>query len=198
MTQPGIEPWSPGLLANTLPTWPIFLLLRLGDILKLHWSDSPKEMSSSAKCNFFFFVFLIGGIVRYLVDIFIRFIILLIGGFLKPTLADGFPLKSEWQQISASRQYSPQYYCRSQQCSNLGPLISKSSSLCTNPLVTVASAPITIGITSTFMFHSFFISLAKSTYLSLLPLSFSFTLRSVWTARLPIRQVLSFFFLSFS
>ena len=36
------------------------------------------------------------------------------------------------------------------------PLISKCSSLCTNPLVTVPSALITIGITVTFMFHSFF------------------------------------------
>ena len=34
-------------------------------------------------------------------------------------------------------------------------LISKSSSPCTNPLVTVPRAPITIGITVTFMFHSF-------------------------------------------
>ena len=36
------------------------------------------------------------------------------------------------------------------------PLISKSSSPCTNPLVTMQSAPITISIIHTFMFHSFF------------------------------------------
>ena len=35
------------------------------------------------------------------------------------------------------------------------PLISKSSSPCNNALVTVPSASITIGITVTFMFHSF-------------------------------------------
>ena len=46
------------------------------------------------------------------------------------------------------------------------PLISKSFSLCTNPLVTLPSAPVTIDITVTFMFHSFFSSLAKSRYLS--------------------------------
>ena len=47
------------------------------------------------------------------------------------------------------------------------PVISKSSSPCTNPLVTVLRAPITIGIIATFMFHSFFNSLARSRYLSL-------------------------------
>ena len=36
------------------------------------------------------------------------------------------------------------------------PLISKSSSPCINTLVTVPSAPITVGITVTFMFFSFF------------------------------------------
>ena len=36
------------------------------------------------------------------------------------------------------------------------PLISKSTNPCTNPLVTVPNAPITIGITFTFMFHSFY------------------------------------------
>ena len=36
------------------------------------------------------------------------------------------------------------------------PVISKSFSPCTNPLVNVPRAPITIGIIVTFMFHSFF------------------------------------------
>ena len=44
------------------------------------------------------------------------------------------------------------------------PLISKFSSPFINPLGIV---PITIGITVTFMFHSFFSSLARSIYLSL-------------------------------
>ena len=35
------------------------------------------------------------------------------------------------------------------------PLISKSSSSCTKPLVTIPSVPITIGITIIFMFHDF-------------------------------------------
>ena len=41
------------------------------------------------------------------------------------------------------------------------PVISKSSSSCTNSLVTVPRAPITIGIIVTLMLHSFFNSLAK-------------------------------------
>ena len=46
-------------------------------------------------------------------------------------------------------------------------LISKSSSPFNNPMMTVPRAPITIGIIVTFMFHSFFNSLARSRYLSL-------------------------------
>ena len=60
------------------------------------------------------------------------------------------------------------------------PLISEFCSPCTSPLVTVPSAPITIGITITFMFHSFFSSLARSTYLPLFLFSFSFTLLSLF------------------
>ena len=45
-----------------------------------------------------------------------------------------------------------------------------------NLLVTVPSVLITIGITVTFMFNSFFSSLARSRYSSLFSLSFSFTL----------------------
>ena len=47
------------------------------------------------------------------------------------------------------------------------PPFSKSSSLCTNPLVIVPRAPITSGITITLMFYCFFSSLAWSWYLFL-------------------------------
>ena len=51
-----------------------------------------------------------------------------------------------------------------------------SSSPCINPLVTVLSVSITIGIIVTFMFHSFFFSsLARARYLSFFPLSFIHT-----------------------
>ena len=73
------------------------------------------------------------------------------------------------------------------------PLISKSSSPCTNPLVTVLRAPITIGIAVTFMFHSFFDSLARSRYLLFFLLSFKFTLWSSKAARSTIKHVLFFF-----
>ena len=54
------------------------------------------------------------------------------------------------------------------------PVISKSSSPCTNPLVTVPRAPITIGIIVTFVFRSLFSSLARSRYLSLFSHSSSY------------------------
>ena len=68
------------------------------------------------------------------------------------------------------------------------PLISKPSSHSTNPLVTVPNAPITTGLTVTFMI--FFSSLARSMYLSLFSLPFIFTLASTGTAKSPNRQVI--------
>ena len=56
------------------------------------------------------------------------------------------------------------------------PIISKSSSPCTNPLVTVPRAPITIYTTVTFMFPSFFSHLTRS---STYP-SFRFLLILLW------------------
>ena len=46
------------------------------------------------------------------------------------------------------------------------PFISMSSSSCINPFVALPRAPIIIGITVTFIFPSFFYSLARSRYLS--------------------------------
>ena len=64
-----------------------------------------------------------------------------------------------------------------------------------NPWVTMPKAPITIGIIVTFMFHSFFKSLARSRYLSLFSHSFSFILWSAGTAKSTISQIFFFFFL---
>ena len=61
------------------------------------------------------------------------------------------------------------------------PLISKSSSPFDNTIMTIPKAPITNGIIVTFMFHSFFNSLARSRYFSF-SFSFSFTLWSAETA----------------
>ena len=74
------------------------------------------------------------------------------------------------------------------------PLISKTFSLFITLLGIVPSAPITIGITVTVMFHCIFCSLARSGYLSLFWPSFNFTLRFAGTAMSTIRQV---FFLCF-
>ena len=72
------------------------------------------------------------------------------------------------------------------------PPTSKSSSSFSNPLVTVPKAPITIGIIVTFMFHSFFNSLARLRYLSFFLHSFSFILWSTGTAKSTILQFLLF------
>ena len=74
------------------------------------------------------------------------------------------------------------------------PLFSKSSIPFTNPLETVPRAPITVNITVTNMFQSFFIFLARSTCLSLFSLSFIFAL---WLAKSTLRQVLFIYFFFF-
>ena len=68
---------------------------------------------------------------------------------------------------------------------------SKSSRPFNNPLVIEPKAPITIGTIATFMFHSFFNSLARSRYLSFFSLSFRFIL---WSAGQQSRQFRKFFF----
>ena len=72
------------------------------------------------------------------------------------------------------------------------PPISKFSSFCINPLVTVPRVPIIISITVSFMFTVFFNSLARSRYLSLFLFSFNFTLWSAWIAEFIIWHVLFF------
>ena len=75
------------------------------------------------------------------------------------------------------------------------PIICKSFNPFTNLMGIFPAAPITIGITVTFIFHSFFFtSVARSRYLSLLSLSFNFTGWSGWTAQSTIWKVLFFFF----
>ena len=75
------------------------------------------------------------------------------------------------------------------------PPISKPSRPFINPLVIVPNAPITI---VTFMFHSFFNSLARSRYLSFFSLSFRFILWSAGTAKSTILQIFFFCWLSWS
>ena len=77
------------------------------------------------------------------------------------------------------------------------PLTSTSSRPFNNTLVIVPNAPITIGTIVTFMFHSFFNSLARSRYLSFFLLSFRFILWSARTAKSTILQILFFFFFFF-
>ena len=75
------------------------------------------------------------------------------------------------------------------------PPTSKSSRAFNNHLVIVPKAPITIGTIVTFMFHSFFNSLARSRYLSFFSHSFNFILWSAGTAKSTILKIFFFFFL---
>ena len=70
------------------------------------------------------------------------------------------------------------------------PPTSKSSRPFINPLVIVPNAPIIIGTIVTFMFHSFFNSLARSRYLFFFSPSFRFILWSAGTAKSTILQIL--------
>ena len=70
------------------------------------------------------------------------------------------------------------------------PPTSKSSRPFNNPLVIVPNTPITIGTIVTFMFHSFFNSLAGSRYLSFFSLSFRDILWSAGTAKSTILLIL--------
>ena len=72
------------------------------------------------------------------------------------------------------------------------PPTSKSPRSFNNPLVTVPKAPITIGTIVTFMFHSFFNSLARSRYVSFFAHCFRFILWSARTAKSTILLILFF------
>ena len=78
------------------------------------------------------------------------------------------------------------------------PLISKSSIPSTNPLVTVPRAPITIGITIIFKFHSFFSSLAWSRFFIVLFTFLQFYSLIRWDSKVHHSAgSLSFFFFFF-
>ena len=116
--------------------------------------------------------------------------------FFTLVFADGFSLEFELQQISSSLQDSSQYSGRPQQCCRLDSLHPSANfqvlQALNNHLVTVPNAPITIGTIVTFMFHSFFISLARLRYLFFFSLSFRFILWSAGTAMSTILQILIF------
>ena len=113
--------------------------------------------------------------------------ILLFESFFTPALADGFffLLEFEWQQVSRTL-LSIQTDLNNAVLwvVSTRPLISKSSRSFNNLSVTVPRAP--IGITVSWIFHSFFSSLARSRYLSSFWISFNFTLGSAGAAKFTI------------
>ena len=151
------------------------------------------ERGLISKCSWLFQFLL--GYRLYQFSFPISFIILLIWKFFTPALADCFLLESNIKSPQISRTLLSTHADFNNAVVwtvSVHPLFSKSSSLCTNPLVTVPNSPNTISVTVTFMFHSFFSSLARSSYLSLFSLPFNFTLWSVRTAKSTIREVLFF------
>ena len=79
-----------------------------------------------------------------------------------------------------------------------GPLISKSSNLCINPLVSVTRAPTTTDITDNIMFHILFSLLGRPEYLSFFSISFNFTSVVSWGSKVHnSARSLVFFFLFF-
>ena len=104
--------------------------------------------------------------------------------FLTSVLADGFLLESKSPQVSRTRLSILDVLSNAVVwIISTRPLTSKSSRPFNNPLVTVPNEPITIGTIVTFMFHSFFNSLARSRHLSFFSLSFRFILWSARTAK---------------
>ena len=116
--------------------------------------------------------------------------------FFSSALADGLSLESAWQQVSSMTllgilgdlTYAAVWIVFTRH------LISKSSSPCTNLLMTEPRASITIGTTITFMSHSFFFfnSLSRGTNCSF-QCFFNFTLWSARIAKSTILQVLFYY-----
>ena len=129
---------------------------------------------------------------------FIYFIILLIGEFFTPALADGFPPEFEWQQVSSSLLDSSLYFGRSQQCCSLDGLHLWSYFKILHTLCQSFGGCIERTNYNWYHRHfhvpKFFNSLARTRYLSLFQLSFSFTLWSARTVKSTNQYVLSFFY----
>ena len=98
--------------------------------------------------------------------------------FFTSELTGGLSLEFEWRQISKSPGILAVLINAVVLMVCTRSPTSKSSHPFSNPLVTASKAPITIGIIVTFMFHSFFNSLARSRYLP--SFSHSFSLGSLY------------------
>ena len=145
MTWPGTEPRLPGPLANTTTA----TILGWADLI----TDErrPQILPDNSPWGFFSFdYFTQSARLKYYFTLW---------EFFAPALADGLSLKFECQTVSLSLQDSSQYSGRSQQCCSWDSLHSSSYFQVLQSLYQYFSnctkAPITIGITVTFMFHSF-------------------------------------------
>ena len=94
----------------------------------------------------------------FIIIIIVIIIILLFWEFFTPAFADSFSLEFEWLQVSRSLLHILVDLINKTvvRIVSAYPLISKSSNPFANPLGIVPCGQITIDITITFMFHSFF------------------------------------------
>ena len=174
----------------------------IGTILTLMFHNLFNSLARSFFSHYFSFILWSAGTAsRQLCQFFFFFviIILLLWEFFPSALAEGFPLEFEWQQIPTVSRIFLSILAHLNDVVWIvtsRPLICKSSSPFISPIETVPSAPITTGITVTFMFHCFFSPLASSCYLSFFSLSFNFTLLFTEIPKSTIRLVLFFLLLT--
>ena len=127
--------------------------------IKIKWSNSRKGVTpfpTSRKDS----LRVPSTTIGQLTIIIIIIIISLFWNFFTRVLADGFSLEFEWQLFSSLQTLlSILAHLNNTVVWTVssGPFISKSSSPFTNPFGIVPSAPISSGITVTFMLHSFLV-----------------------------------------
>ena len=162
----------------------VYMILSASKYLQVYFSSSILILSRFGSLFFPLFVLSTSHyeygtffIAKFHSNIFNYYYILLLVNFFTPVLANGLSLERQqgFLGVLDSSQYFPDLNNIVLWMVSLRPLIFNSSSPLNKPLRIVASAPVTIGITSTFMPHRFLVLWeGVSTCLSFRFLWFSF------------------------
>ena len=165
----------------------------------LYWSHYLQVVSLSLSCSIFFHF---SSKIQVLIFLFALSqnckIIIYFLEFFSSALADDISLGFKREQVSSCLQDSSSVFWPFSIMKLFGwsPLVRQLPHPLfpfSNSLITVPKAPITIVIIVTYMFHSFFNSLARSRYVSFFSHSFSLILWSAGTEKSTILQFLFFF-----